>query len=166
MTKITAVPEDKIIIKDGAVETVNDDNFWANYSGVHAIQIDTNGTSWIENKNAANSTPTQTQIDTLSNKFDSAKSERETAEQTKADNILNSWDRVRQDRGTWITLTDKYLISDYPISDSNRTLIETYRTSLRNLPDTYSDEQPRNITFDNNGNVSVNGTKVITFPSI
>lgn len=166
MTKITAVPEDKIIIKDGAVETVNDDSFWANYSGVHAIQIDTDGISWIENKNAPQSTPTQTQIDAILNKYEITKSARETAEQTKADNILNTWDRVRQDRGTWITLTDKYLLSDYPISESNRALIQTYRTSLRDLPETYSNEEPRNIIIDDSGNVSVNGTQVITFPSI
>ena len=43
--------------------------------------------------------------------------------------------------------------------------IETYRTSLRGIPTTYSDEEPRNITFAKNGNVSVDGSVVITMPS-
>ena len=45
-------------------------------------------------------------------------------------------------------------------------IIETYRKSLRDLPGTYSSEEPKNIVFANNGNVSVSGSVVITKPSL
>jgi len=163
--KISVVVDDKIIVKDGLVETVNDDAFWSTYSAVHAFQIDTDGESITENKDGTQATTTQSIITELSNKFDSTKTARETAEQTTLDNYLNSWERVRAERDNLLKDTDKYLLSDYPITDSNKTSIETYRTSLRNIPTTYSDEEPRNITFADNGNVSVDGSVVITMPS-
>ena len=162
--KITAVIDDKIIVKDGFMEVVNDENFWSNYSGIHAIQIDTEGDSQIENKDLSKGTPTQAQIDELSNKFDTIKSEKEEAERVAEENFQNSWDRVRQDRDRWIKNSDKFMIADYPITAEKKTEFETYRTSLRDLPTTYSNEEPRNITFDENGNVSVGGSVVITRP--
>ena len=39
--KISVIVDDKIMVKDGLVETVNDDSFWSTYSKVHAFQIDT-----------------------------------------------------------------------------------------------------------------------------
>lgn len=166
MTKVVLVTDDKLIVKDGVAETVNDNAFWADYSNIHAVQIDTEGTSWVENKDGSQHTPDQTMIDAISNKFDTTKSQRETAEQTADAEFQNSWDRVRQDRDTWVILTDKYMISDYPISSTNKTSIETYRQSLRDLPATYSSESPGDITFDSNGNVSVDGSVVITKPTI
>ena len=162
---ISVIVEDKVIVKDNVAEFVNDDSFWSNYSTIHAIQINTNGESITENKDGTQETTSQSIIDVFSNKFDTAKQERETAEQTALDNYLNSWERVRAERDNLLKDTDKYLLSDYPISDSNKTSIETYRTSLRGIPTTYSDEEPRNITFAKNGNVSVDGSVVITMPS-
>lgn len=162
---ISVVVEDKVIVKDNVVEFVNDDSFWSTYSKVHAFQIDTDGESITENKDGTQTKTTQSVITKLSNKFDSAKTARETAEQTALDNYLNSWERVRAERDNLLKDTDKYLLSDYPISDSNKIKIQTYRTSLRGIPTTYSDEEPRNITFADNGNVSVDGSVVITMPS-
>ena len=164
MTDIVLVTDDKLIVKDGLAETINDDLFWSNYSTIHAVQIHTDGTSWIENKDGSQSTPNQEMIDEITNKYNFVKSEREEKERIEEENFQNSWLRVRQLRGEQFTLTDKYMISDYPITAEKRTEFETYRTALRDLPETYSSEEPRNITFDENGNVSVNGTQVITKP--
>ena len=82
------------------------------------------------------------------------------------DNFLNSWDRVRQERDAFLSHSDKYLLSDYPITDANKTKIVTYRQSLRDIPSKYSGEQPKNITFATNGNVSVSSSVVITKPSL
>ena len=165
MTKYTLVTDDKIIIKDGEGEIFNDDTFWSNYSSIHAIQIDTDGVSEIENKDNTSSTPSQSDIDTIANKYETVKTARLQAEQTEIDSFYNTWDRVRIDRDRFILDTDKYLLNDYPISDANKTLIQTYRTSLRDIPQTYSSEEPSNIVFDESGNVSVNGTQVITKPT-
>ena len=164
--KISAIVEDKTIVKDGLLEVINDDTFWSTYSAVHAFQIDTDGESITENKDGTQTTTTQSIITKLSNKFDSTKTARETAEQTAQDNYTNSWDRVRQERDAVLSWSDKYLLSDYPITDANKTKIETYRQSLRDIPSTYSSEQPRNITFADNGNVSVSDSVVITKPSL
>ena len=164
MTKYTLVTDDKIIIKDGEGEIFNDDTFWSNYSSIHAIQIDTDGVSEIENKDNTRSTPSQSDIDAIANKYETVKTARLQAEQTEIDNFNNSWERVRLDRNRFIIETDKYLINDFPITAEKRTEFQNYRTSLRDLPSTYSSEEPRNITFDENGNVSVNGTQVITKP--
>ncbi len=42
---------------------------------------------------------------------------------------------LRTVRDARLNATDKYLLADYPISESNLALIKTYRTALRNLPD-------------------------------
>ena len=163
---ISVIVDDKVIVKDNVAEFVNDDSFWSNYNTIHAIQINTDGESITENKDGTQETTSQSIIDTFSNKFDAAKQARETAEQTAQDNYINSWERVRAERNNLLKETDKYILSDFPISDSNKTSIETYRTSLRNITTTYSDEEPRNITFADNGNVSVDGSVVITMPSL
>ena len=164
--KISAIVEDKTIVKDGLLEVIDDDTFWSTYNAVHAFQIDTDAKSVTENKDGTQTTTTQSIINALSDKFDSTKTAREAAEKTAQDNYTNSWDRVRQERDAVLSWTDKYLLSDYPITDENKTKIETYRKSLRDLPGTYSSEEPKNIVFANNGNVSVSGSVVITKPSL
>ena len=77
----------------------------------------------------------------------------------------NSWERVRVERNNLLEDTDIYMVLDYPITEAKRTEFQTYRTLLRNIPTTYSEIQPRNITFES-GNVLVNETIVITKPSL
>ena len=160
--KITAIPVDNFITKDGVhYFTSNDDTFWNSYSTVHAFQIDTDGTSNVELTDGTNRQPTQNEITALENKWNTLN----TAETDRITAYNNSWDRVRIERVGELSKTDKYMISDYPITAEKRTEFQNYRTSLRDLPSTYSSEQPSNITFDENGNVSVNGTQVITKPT-
>lgn len=166
MTKYTLIPTDKIIIKDGISENFDDNSFWSNYSNIHAIQIDTNDTSEKENLDGSISSVTQDEITTIENKYNSVKSTRETTEATNRNAFKNSWSRIRFERDQILRDTDKYLISDYPITSNNKTLIQNYRTALRNLPNTFSNEEPKNITIDNNGNVLINGTQVIPKPEV
>ncbi len=57
------------------------------------------------------------------------------------------------------------MVEDFPVSSSFKENIKSYRNSLRDLPNTYSSTEPKTITFDENGNVSVNGDIVINYPS-
>lgn len=166
MTKYTLLPADKIIIKDGTPEIFDDDNFWSNYSDIHAIQVDTSGTSEKENLDGSIGSVSQEEIDAIENKYTSVKNTRETNEAADRDAHENSWARIRLERDQALKATDKYLISDYPITSEDKTSMQTYRTSLRNIPDTYSTKEPRNITFDADGNVSVDGSVVITIPTM
>ena len=162
---ITFIPQDKIILKDKVAEYITDENFLSNYSDIRCYQIDTNGKSWKETNNRVISEVTQEEINILSNKFDSEKQQRETLEQQQLDAYNNSWERVRLERNNLLEETDIYMVSDYPITEAKRTEFQTYRTSLRNIPTTYSETQPRDITFES-GNVLVNETIVITKPSL
>ena len=162
---ITFIPQDKIIIKDKVAEKITDQSFLDNYADIKCFQIDTNGNSWKENNNRVIENLSQSEIDTISNKFESEKQQRETLEQQQLDSFNNSWDRVRLERDNLLQVTDVYMISDYPITQAKRTEFETYRTSLRNLTTTYSETEPRNITFES-GNVLVSETTVITKPSL
>lgn len=40
---------------------------------------------------------------------------------------------LRNTRNSYLELTDKYILSDYPITEENRNIIKTYRQYLRNF---------------------------------
>jgi hypothetical protein len=160
---ITFIPQDKIILKDKVPEYITDETFLSNYSDIRCYQIDTNGKSWKETNNRVISEITQEEINILSNKFDSEKQQRETLEQEQLDAYNNSWERVRSQRDELLKETDLYMVLDYPITEAKRTEFQTYRTSLRNIPEIYSSTQPSQITFEN-GNVLINNNITITKP--
>lgn len=162
---ITFIPQDKIIVKDKVVEKITDQSFLDNYSNIRCYQIDTDGNSWKEDNDRVIENISETEINLISNKFDSEKQQRETLEQEQLDAYNNSWERVRLERNNLLEDTDIYMVSDYPITEAKRTEFQTYRTSLRNIPTTYSENEPRDITFES-GNVLVNETTVITKPSL
>jgi hypothetical protein len=162
---ITFIPQDKIILKDKVSEYITDENFLSNYADIRCYQINTNGNSWKEDNNRVTENISETEINIISNKFDSEKQKRETLEQEQLEAYNNSWERVRAERNNLLEDTDIYMVLDYPITEAKRTEFQTYRTLLRNIPTTYSEIQPRNITFES-GNVLVNETIVITKPSL
>lgn len=175
MAKYIMITDDRMILKDGETLEFNVENsdgtiteretaFWGNYTSVHAYQIDTDGTSDIEFKDGTHATPTQAQIDAVVNKYASFKTTRDNEIETANNNFFNSWPRVRAQRDSWLQITDKYVVADSPLSDSDLTSIKSYRTSLRNIPSTYSDEDPGDITFNDDGDVSLDGTEVISYP--
>ena len=71
--------------------------------------------------------------------------------------------RVRQVRNQYLEQTDKYMITDYPISDEERELYRQYRTYLRTYPEcrdwykanpkTY--EEWKSLQTTNNNDVSL-----------
>ena len=166
MEKYTLITNDKVISKNGSSEFFEDNNFWSNYSSIHAIQIDINGISNVENKDGTQYTPTQNEINNVINKYNIELQKRIDSQQEEINNYNNSWDRVRSERDYFILNTDKYLLSDFPISNEIVIDIKNYRSLLRDLPNTYSNQEPKNIVFDESGNVKVNENIVITKPSV
>ena len=53
--------------------------------------------------------------------------------------IEKAWDKLRAERDAKLNATDKYMLSDYPISAGNKTAMENYRNALRDLPSNTSD---------------------------
>lgn len=53
--------------------------------------------------------------------------------------IAQAWNTLRYKRDSLLQGTDKFMLSDFPISEGLRSLIETYRSDLRNLPSQVSD---------------------------
>ena len=48
-----------------------------------------------------------------------------------------------------LTMSDRYVLSDYPITDAKRTEWTTYRQALRDLPDNVTDAQILGGTIPN-----------------
>lgn len=73
--------------------------------------------------------------------------------QAKEDAQLESaWQALRAQRDAKLLETDKYMVSDFPISSGNKTLMEAYREALRDLPSHVSN--PRStITWPTKPNV-------------
>lgn len=53
--------------------------------------------------------------------------------------IQKAWNTLRAVRDQKLLETDKYMLSDYPISAGNKTAMEVYRNALRDLPSQVSD---------------------------
>ncbi len=50
-----------------------------------------------------------------------------------------AWANLRAERDSRLQATDKYMLSDYPISPSDKLLVEEYRSALRDLPEETED---------------------------
>lgn len=162
--RLTVIPFDKLIIKDGFGELINDDAFWSEYSGVHAIQIDTNGISQKEISGGQPEPVTNDEISLFSQKYEEAKSAREAIELQQYNAFINSWERVREERKQFLNQTDKFMLEDYPISEEKKNDYKEYRSKMRNLTQTYFNVEPKNIIIEEIGNVIVNGELVIIKP--
>ena len=67
-------------------------------------------------------------------------------------NNKNILDRVRNIRNELLNKTDKYILSDYPISLSQQMIIKTYRQDLRE--------------FINNNEIKILAGEKVDFPAI
>tara|TARA_A100001391_G_scaffold109771_1_gene73752 strand:+ start:335 stop:826 length:492 start_codon:yes stop_codon:yes gene_type:complete len=161
--KITLIKDDKTIIKNNkSFVGIEDNSFWSNFNDVHAIQIDDeNNLNEVELANGGTREATQEEINLISERFEKVEEDL----QKEKDDYFNSWDRVKRERNSWLYKTDTIMVEDFPVSSSFKENIKSYRNSLRDLPNTYSSTEPKTITFDENGNVSVNGDIVINYPS-
>lgn len=162
--RLTVIPFDKLIIKDGFGEHIYDDAFWSVYSGVHAIQIDTNGISQKEITGGQPESVTDEEIAFLLQKYEEVKIARENSELQQYNTFMNSWERVREERKQFLNQTDKFMLEDYPISEQKKNDYKEYRSKMRNLTQIYSNVEPKNIIIEEIGNVIVNGELVIIKP--
>lgn len=53
--------------------------------------------------------------------------------------IASAWAVLRSKRDSLLAETDKYMLADYPISQGNKTAMESYRNTLRDLPSQVTD---------------------------
>ena len=161
----SAIVDDKMLANNEIGVKCEDDSFWNQFTNIHAIQVDVNNSSWVELKDGTSRDATEEEKTKVINKFNEVNNAIIEADEQKKSAWNNSWDKVRRTRNIILKETDKYLVADFPITNEKRTEWETYRTDLRNIPITYADEEPVNITFDLPGNVYVSGTKVISVPN-
>lgn len=124
--RISVVVEDKVIVKDGVVEIVNDDSFWSKYNTVHAFQIDTENESITENKDGSQTKTTQSIIDAISKKFDDTKTAREQAEKEAIANMTYAEKRASE----YPTLADQ-------LDDIYHNGIDGWKTTIKAIKDKY-----------------------------
>ena len=60
-----------------------------------------------------------------------------------------SWKALRKKRNSYLRKTDRYLIIDRPLSDETKEAITTYRQLLRDLPQTFPNDDNANDAYDN-----------------
>ena len=160
MTHYALIVPDKTIVKDGVGYTIPSDDTWINdYSDIHAIQVnDSKGE--VEPVSGENRTATATEIKAIKDKWTALK----TAHDKEIEDAFNSWDRVRGERTSLLIDTDWTVMTDSPLASDKQQEYKTYRTNLRNIPQTYSSNDAKDVTFDN-GDVLIGGDKKISKPS-
>lgn len=165
MAHYSFVKQDRIIVKDGIAYEIPSDDVWLNdYSSIHAIQVIEGGESEVEPISGDNRSATSDEVKAVKDKWSSLKTANDTAIADAQTAWQNSWVRVRGQRTDLLKSTDWTVSPDSPLSSEKQQEYRTYRTNLRNIPETYSSNNASDITF-NDGNVSVSGTQVITKPS-
>lgn len=164
MTHYSLIVSDKTIVKDGVGYVIPSDDTWINdYSDIHAIQVN-DSSGEVEPVSGENRTATSTEIKAVQDKWTALKNANDKAIADAETAWLNSWVRVRQERTALLESTDWTVSSDSPLTSEKQQEYRTYRTNLRNIPETYSSNNASDITF-NNGNVSVSGSQVIGKPA-
>ena len=164
MTHYALIVSDKTIVKDGVGYTIPSDDTWINdYSDIHAIQVnDSKGE--VEPVSGENRTATAKEIKAVQDKWTALKTSHDKAIADAESAWQNNWDRVRQDRNDLLNNTDWTVMPDSPLASDKQQEYKTYRTNLRNIPQTYSSNDAKDVTFDN-GDVLIGGDKKISKPS-
>ena len=161
MTHYTLIVPDKMVIKDGTAYQIPSDDTWINdFSDIHAIQI-SDSSGEVEPVSGELSTATSTQIKAIQDKW----AELKQADDKATEDYNNSWDRVRAERNGLLFSTDWTVVPDSALTSKKQEEFKKYRTDLRNLPQTYSSNNPKDITLEG-GDVSVTGSQKITKPSL
>ena len=160
MTHYALIVSDKTVVKDGVGYIMPSDDTWINdYSDIHAIQINDNKGE-VEPNSGDNRTATSTEVKAVKDKWTALKATHDKA----TEDYFNSWDRVRGERTSLLIDTDWSVMPDSPLASDKQQEYKTYRTNLRNIPQTYSSNDAKDVTFDN-GDVLVGGDKKISKPS-
>ena len=150
MFTVIVVPEDKLIIVDGTPLTLD----FTYPSGLHAIQWDgqQGHIEWDDDYNWPLSADDATayddevapyvalwQAEKVRLEQEAAaraaeKAEAEAARLAEYNSAAARAIRLRTERDARLAVTDKYLLSDYPISAEDLTTVKAYRQALRYLP--------------------------------
>ena len=164
MAHFSLIPIDRMIVKDGVgIEIPSDDTWLNDWSDIHAINVN-DSSGEVQPVSGDNRTATAEEIKAVKDKWNTMKAEMDKAIADRAEAWQNSWDRVRQERTDLLKDTDWTVMTDSPLSNDKKTEYLTYRSSLRNIPQTYSSNNAKDIIFDK-GDVSVSNSKKITKPT-
>lgn len=160
MTHYALNVPDRTIVKDGVGFLLASDDTWLNdYSSIHAIQIN-DSSGEVEPTSGENRSATEEEIKAVKDKYDALKKAKEDADTA----WQNNWNRVRQARNHLLLDTDWTVMADSPLANDKKQEYIAYRSNLRNIPQTYSSNNAKDIEFKD-GYVSVSGSKKITKPS-
>ncbi len=143
MFTVIVVPEDKLIIVDGTPLTLD----FTYPSGLHAIQWDgqQGHIEWDDDYNWPISADDATAYDdevapyvalwqAEKERLEREEAAAEAARLAEYNSAAARAIRLRTGRDARLAVTDKYLLSDYPISAEDLATVKAYRQALRELP--------------------------------
>jgi len=146
--KVSVIVSDKTVVIDGEGYTnMETQPCWSSVpSNIHAYQYNSENSSQSEieyNDGTPHSPCTLSDIQKFIDAH--AAQKQDILDQEAA--WFNSWERVKADRDQYLRDSDWTQVEDSPLNAEKVAEYATYRQSLRDLPATYSAEQPKNITF-------------------
>ena len=139
MPRVTFVPDDRLIIVDGYALCFD----YTSPDGMHALQWDgkSGHTEWINGPNQALApedydtlvAPYVTAWEQEQNRLEQTAAEAEAARLAEFNSEGGRFERLRAERDRRLAETDYLLMPDYPLSEGQRTVLQSYRQSLRDL---------------------------------
>ena len=140
MPQVTVVPADHLIIVDGAALVFPFDA----PTNLHALQWrgGTGHTEWTDGPNQPLTAedydeqvaPFITRWQDEKARLEQAAAEAEAARLAEYNSETARFERLRAERDRRLAETDYLLMPDYPLSEGQRTVLQSYRQSLRDLP--------------------------------
>ena len=140
MPTVTVVPADNLIIVDGKALVFPFDA----PANMHALQWrgDTGHTEWTDGPNQPLTAedydeqvaPFITRWQDEKARLEQAAAEAEAARLAEYNSEEARFERLRSGRDRRLAATDYLLMPDYPLSEGQRTVLQSYRQSLRDLP--------------------------------
>ena len=140
MPTVTVVPADNLIIVDGAALVFPFDA----PTNLHALQWrgDTGHTEWTDGPNQpleaadydGQVAPFVELWQDEKTRLEQAAADAEAARLAEYNSEAARFERLRAERDQRLAETDYLLMADYPLSENQRTVVQVYRQSLRDLP--------------------------------
>ena len=145
MSRVTVVPADRLVIVDGLALTFD----FSAPKGMHALQWD-GKQGHIEWQGSDDEPPHNEPLEAASyadqvapyvdlwtkekERLEQASAEAEAARLAEYNSEEARFERLRAERDRRLSATDYLLMPDYPLSEGQRTVVQVYRQSLRDLP--------------------------------
>ena len=112
-----------------------------------AVTKKRNGEQSLSSTSDVISGTSSTTVQNLTDWGDARVSDLKAEKLQKALTAANTWDRVRNERELFLSKSDWTQLPNTALTPSEVTAWATYRTSLRNIPTTYSAVEPKLIRF-------------------